>query len=326
MICVTRSSEEAVRADPEWSSNMTNTKKYILAGSAVLAAAASLFTGFAGNYLASLSAGGKRQTLEEALEWQRGHYDISFADDLETFTYTVDGYEGYTLHAQFFKNPQPSGKYIILTHGYTDNRYGNLKYMKMYLDRGYNCVIYDLRGHGENEPAPCTYGILEAKDLLAMIKDTRERFGEDIVLGLHGESLGAATTATVMQYHPRVDFAVADCGFADIENVLKGAVAYNHLPTWFTDVASVFFKLKYGYSYNQMRPVDSLAGNHVPFLFIHGAEDTFILPSNSARMSEATSGYSELHLISGAKHASSVLTDPALYAQYVNGFLDHLGL
>ena len=305
---------------------MASKKNYIIAGSAALAGAASLFVGFAGNYLAALSAGGKRQTLEEALEWQSSRYDISFTDDLDTFSYTVTGYEGYELHAQFFKNPQPSGKYIILTHGYTDNRYGNLKYMKMYLDRGYNCVIYDLRGHGENEPAPCTYGILEAKDLLAVIEDTRRRFGDGIVLGLHGESLGAATTATVMQYHPRVDFAVADCGFADIENVIRGAITHNHLPAWFTKSASFFFKIRYGYSYSQMRPVDCLADNFVPFLFMHGAQDTFILPSNSERMQKSTEGYSELHLVPGAKHANSVLTDPVLYAQCVNGFLDHLGL
>lgn len=305
---------------------MTSRKKHIITGLTAAAGAASLFVGYTGIYLASLSAGGNRQTLEEALQWQSSRYDIHFMDDLDTFAYTISGYESYVIHAQFFKNPQPSGKYIILTHGYTDNRFGALKYMKIYLDRGYNCIIYDLRGHGENAPSPCTYGILEAKDLLAVIDDTHRRFGEDITLGLHGESLGAATTATVMQYCPRVDFAVADCGFADIENVIRGAVTHNHLPAWFTDVSSVFFKWKYGYSYRQMRPVDSLADNLVPFLFMHGAEDKFILPSNSERMQKSTDGYSELHLIPGAKHAASVLTDPALYTQCVNSFLDHLGL
>ena len=277
---------------------MTSRKKHIITGLTAAAGAASLFVGYTGSYLASLSAGGNRQTLEEALQWQSSRYDIHFMDDLDTFAYTTSGYEGYVIHAQFFKNPQPSGKYIILTHGYTDNRFGALKYMKIYLDRGYNCIIYDLRGHGENAPSPCTYGILEAKDLLAVIDDTHRRFGEDITLGLHGESLGAATTV----------------------------VTHNHLPAWFTDVSSVFFKWKYGYSYRQMRPVDSLADNLVPFLFMHGAEDKFILPSNSERMQKSTDGYSELHLIPGAKHAASVLTDPALYTQCVNSFLDHLGL
>jgi hypothetical protein len=56
-------------------------------------------------------------------------------------------------------------------------------------------------------------------------------------------------------------------------------------------------------------------------LFIHGAEDNFILPENSEKMSKATKGYSELYLIPGAAHAMSVLTDPEQYKKYVVDFI-----
>ena len=95
-----------------------------------------------------------RQTLEEAIAWQKDHYDISWFDGIDTDEYTVTGYEGYVLHVMLCRNPVVSDKYIIISHGHTDNRYGDLKYMKMYLDLGFNCVVYDLRGHGENENPP----------------------------------------------------------------------------------------------------------------------------------------------------------------------------
>ena len=47
---------------------------------------------------------------------------------------------------------------------------------------GYNCVIYDDRRHGENEKTVTTFGLKESKDLLAVIRDTRERFGKDIMM------------------------------------------------------------------------------------------------------------------------------------------------
>ena len=275
-------------------------------------------------WLAGFTMTGKRQTLEEALHWQSDHYDTSFFQYLEKTDYTVTGADGYLLHVRLLKNPGPTGRYIILSHGYTDNRMGSLKYAEMYLDLGFNCVTYDLRGHGENEPSPTTYGILESLDLKALIEDTRTRYPDLTQLGLHGESLGAATTITVLKYTPQVDFAVSDCGFSDIENVLREGYKIARVPGFLFDLADFGARIRYRYALRDMRPIDSLDENLIPILFIHGADDAFILPKNSQDMAARTRGPHELHLISGAGHAESILTDPASYREYVSGFLSAL--
>ena len=272
-------------------------------------------------WMAGFVMTGKRQTLDEAMQWQSEHYDTSFYQALEKTDYIVTGADGYTLHVQLLKNSEPTDRYIILSHGYTDNRIGSLKYVKMYLDLGFNCVIYDLRGHGENEPAFTTYGILESRDLKALIEDTRNRYPELTQLGLHGESLGAATTITVLQYAPQVDFAVADCGFSDIENVLREGYKNAHVPGFLFDLADFGARIRYHYALKDMRPIDSLDENRIPILFIHGENDSFILPKNSEDMAGRTQGLSEIRLIPGAGHAESILTDPEHYREYVSGFL-----
>ena len=224
-------------------------------------------------WLASFVMTGKRQTLDEAMQWQSEHYDTSFYEKLEKTNYTVKSFDGYELHVQFLKNPTPTDKYMIISHGYTDNRMGALKYVPMYLELGYNCIIYDLRGHGENEPTFTTYGIREGEDISELVKDTRSRYSDISQLGLHGESLGAASTVASMKYKPDVDFAVADCGFSDIDNVLRGAYKYYHMPEFFVDMADLGARVRYGYSLKSMRPIDSLDDNEVPILFIHGADD-----------------------------------------------------
>ena len=165
----------------------------------------------------------------------------------------------------------------------------------------------------------------ERKDLIALIRDCRDRY-QPAVLGIHGESLGAATSIACLEDKPQIDFVVADCGFSDISNVLKGGVKSMHLPEGLVPLASVCARLRYGYSYDMMRPIDSLADNEIPILFIHGAEDSFILPENSERMEKETKGYSELHLIPGAAHAASVLTAPEEYREIVEAFLAHIGI
>jgi alpha-beta hydrolase superfamily lysophospholipase len=240
---------------------------------------------------------------------------------MEKTDYTVTSYDGYVLHAQFLKNPGDTERYILISHGYTDNRFGSLKYACMYLELGFNVILYDLRGHGLNEPAFCTYTVRERKDLLAMILDSRERYPDASLFGLHGESLGAATSIAVVEEKPPVDFVVSDCGFSDIVPVLKIGLKGMHLPGFLVNIASVCAKIRFGYSFSEMRPIGSLKENTIPILFIHGAEDRFILPEHSERMKEATKGYAELHLIPGADHAMSVLTDPKAYRKYVADFL-----
>lgn len=277
-----------------------------------------IIMGFA---LANNTMTGKRQTLAEARTWQEEHYDLSWYDRLEKADYTVTGEDGYVLHAQFLRNPGGTNCYVIISHGYTDNRFGALKYAPVYLEQGFNVIIYDLRGHGENEPAFCTYSVLERKDLSALIRDSRRRYPDAALLGIHGESLGAATSIAVLEEKPPIDFVVADCGFSEIISVLKGAMRGMHLPGFLVDFVSVCAKIRFGYSFSQMRPIDSLKDNRIPILLIHGAEDSFILPEHSEKMKAATQGYAELHLVPGAGHAMSVLTDPQGYRKYVSDFL-----
>ena len=263
----------------------------------------------------------KPQTLDGARKWQEEHYDISWYDDIVKEDFTAESFDGYILHAQTLFASQDSNRYIIISHGYTDNRFGALKYAGMYLDLGYNAVIYDLRGHGENEPDFCTYSIRESLDLNALISCVREKYPSLSSLALHGESLGAASTAAVLKYRPDVDFAVADCGFSDISNVLKNALKTANMPTFIVDFLSLCTKIRYGYALSEMKPIDALKENDIPVLFIHGAEDAFITPDNSRRMSEATKGYSEFHTIPGAGHAESILKDRERYAEIVKAFI-----
>ena len=290
---------------------------------AVCAGVTAVLSGI-GAYMASFVAHGRRQTLPEAREWQKNHYDLSFYEELEKTDYTVESYDGYTLHVQLCKNPAGGNKYVIISHGYTDNRYGAVKYMRTYLEAGYHCIIYDLRGHGLNDPDYCTYSIREAQDLYTLIQDTRARYGQDILLGLHGESLGGAMTCAVLKYEQNLAFAVSDCGFADISNVLRGGMKGRHVPGFLLWPASVMSKLMYGFSFGEMQPVKAIKGNKVPVLFLHGEEDHFIVPDNSRRLMEASDGYTELHLILGAGHAESVLTEPEMYGSYVKEFLSHV--
>lgn len=276
--------------------------------------------------MAKYSMSIKPQTLEEAEKWQQEHGDISWWYDADKTDYTVKGYQDYVLHVELIRNDTPTDKYVIISHGYTDNHIGSLKYAGFYLKLGFNVIVYDLRGHGSNEKDFCSYSVREAKDLIALIEDSQQRYPDARVWGLHGESLGAATSVMCLKYKPKVDFVVADCPFSDISDVLKVGLRGMHLPESTVYVASLYAKIIYGISYGEMRPIDSLKDNEIPILFIHGAEDKFIKPYHSERMREATKGYSEVFLMPKADHAVSVFADPGKYGEVLAEFLNNISI
>ena len=273
--------------------------------------------------LASQMANPKVSTLEKEMSWEKEHKLWGDYDDYEKEDYIVKGLNDYDLHVTLVKNPIPSDKYVIISHGFKSNRYGAVKYVDSYIDLGFNCIIYDMRDHGENAKATVSLGQFESEDLYKLIEDTYNRYG-NIKLGLHGESMGSATSLTVLAKKPKVDFVVADCSFSNLYDLIYKAYDLAKTPFVLPSVNTAM-KLRYGYDMKKTSPKDALVGNEVPICFIHGETDTFILPENSQVNKAATAGYSELHLVPNAAHAQSrEVLGEAEYRGIIGDFLNNI--
>lgn len=236
--------------------------------------------------------------------------------------HTIKSFDGYELYVGLVPGAPDNRHYVILSHGYTSSRYGMYRYAMIYHKMGYHCVLYDQRGHGANKRTVTSFGHKEARDLMAVITDTYARYGEDIRLGLHGESMGSGTQIEALKYRPKVDFVVNGCGYGDILSVLqwKCKQAF-HLPGWIASLASMCAKLVYGFSFHEVRPIDNLKDNEIPICFIHGGDDDFVHNWHSKKMYETTKGYKELHIFEGAGHAQCIALDFERYERIVKEFV-----
>ena len=262
-------------------------------------------------------------SLEEEKQWAVENSVWGELENYHTEEYTVKGKDDYVLHCElvYSEDSESTNKYVIISHGYNSNRYGAAKYVPTYISLGYKCVIYDLRGHGENDKSVCTIGNFESQDLIKLIDDTYSRYGDDIYLGLHGESMGSSTSLSSLAYKPKVHFVVADCGFTNLYELVKIQFHSRKMGLFLpgTDCA---MKIMFGYSMKETHAIDALPDNDIPICFIHGKSDDFIACTNSERMNEKTKGYSELHLIDNAGHAQSrQILGKEKYTEIVEEFL-----
>lgn len=277
-------------------------------------------------YLSGVVALPRRASLERARKNETEQGGYGDFDALEKRDYIIRASDGYELHAQHIPAAGESDRYVVITHGYGYNRIGSVKYVHLFRRMGFHCVIYDNRGHGENVRTHVTMGKREHRDLLCVIADTRRRFSVGC-LGLHGESMGSATSVMALGARPPVDFLVSDCGYADLTLLLRDLIGKEYrLPAWLVYPASLMSRLRFGFGYGSVMPKDALAVSDVPALFIHGAADTFVLPEHAQLFHEAARGRKRLLIIEGAKHAAALRTDPVAYEAAVRAFLTDCGI
>ncbi len=251
-------------------------------------------------------------------------------DSYDKEDYIVKGMDGYELHCAKISSPETvgTGKYLIYSHGHQSNMYSGSKYCDAFIELGFTCIIYDLRAHGANEKAICSMGGYEGQDLNYLIEDTYSRYGDVVLLGLHGESMGASTTLNALRYTDKVDFVVADCGFESLKFMVHDM--YNDMYLYpFGTCADIGFKLIYGIDDAEVSGIDALKGKGVPILFVHGLADDWIDVENSEDMYEEAKKYAycELWLVEGAGHARSrQVAGEEAYKQHIDDFLYNSGV
>ena len=269
-------------------------------------------------------------------EVKRGHFTREWFDEnvhLEEFS-LLSPY-GYNLHGALWPReadvsfPDGRRRVVVIVHGLSYCLLGGIKYASIFHDLGFDCVLYDHRNHGLSDKAITTMGVCESRDLVAVCDWARETFGETIVLGTHGESMGAATVMLHTALDDRLAFAMEDCGYSNFSKDLRYALRVRfHLPTYpILPIASLFYKLRGGEFFGRILPAAVLKrAEHIPMLFIHGDSDGLV-PFNMLQENyDAKSGVKRMLPFPGAKHADCFHADPERYRTAVRDFLVENGV
>ena len=259
------------------------------------------------------------ETIRRSKEDEKSYGDF---DSYEKEPFEVLLRDGYVIHGDFY--PLDPKKVVIISHGHGDNKYTGIRFLQVFRNLGYSTVIYDLRGHGHNDPCPCTMGLDESKDLIELLETVKNRF-PDAEIGLFGLSMGCATTVMTLEHKPDVRFVVADCGYSNLREVCYGVLKTVHAPKFMYYPVDWVNQLRYDYSASEVDPIDALDDNEIPILFIHGTEDKTIPCEQSRQMYERNKGQcKQLHLIPETGHADAWLHDPENYEKIVRDFIENL--
>ncbi|GLB58085.1 alpha/beta hydrolase [Cytobacillus sp. NCCP-133] len=231
---------------------------------------------------------------------------------------------GYNLKAVAVE-PYENNRYIIISHGVTENKMNSIKYMNLFLERRFNAVIYDHRRYGESGGKTTSFGHYEKFDLKAIVDWLKAEKGPGVQIGIHGESMGAVTMILYAgMLEDAADFYIADCPFSDFKEQLayRLKAEMKLLPKFFLPVADLFLRMREKYSIAEVSPISVIENIKKPVLFIHSEKDDFILPTMSEALYEKKKGPKKLYLAANGIHAQSFNENREDYEKAIDEFLE----
>jgi alpha-beta hydrolase superfamily lysophospholipase len=240
--------------------------------------------------------------------------------------FTVRANDGVELRGWKVVPPAANGDWVLLFHGVSDNRSGDLGHAEFLLRHGYSVVMMDSRAHGRSGGDMATYGWKERYDTVA-ITDALYSTEQVRHLYAHGVSLGAAIALQSAAVEPRIAAVSAEDPLANLPEVSYDYAGLDVSPflgkTLFRP-ASIFalrgLEKAGGFDPDEVSPEKAVAQRPFPVLLICGTNDHRIPCRHAEAIYDAAIGPKELWIVQGAGHASALGYAPAEYEARVVSF------
>lgn len=265
----------------------------------------------------------KLQTHERIFNYLEttGVYSREQFNNLKKREVKVTSKDGLTLSG-YTLEPHPGGKqWMVIVHGYTVSLHVSAQYIEMFEREGFNILLIDQRRHGNSQGIYTTYGFMEKFDVETWVSWILEHYGEECVIGLHGQSLGGGT---VLEYlaiaDPHVKFVIADCPYSDLSRLMYHQVrVLNKIPAFpLLGLVNKRMERMAGFRMEQVSPLKAVENSKMPVLFVHGTKDNYVPTYMSEELFERKPEPKQLLLVEGAVHANAYGVNPQRYAEEVH--------
>jgi pimeloyl-ACP methyl ester carboxylesterase len=229
------------------------------------------------------------------------------------------------LSGWLFRGDHPTGRSVILVHGWQGNRedVDFVALTRQLLPRGYDVLMFDLRGSGLSMGSNQTLAHNEPRDLLGAYDHMVSAGYAPGQMTVLGNSMGAATVIEAAPELTAVGALVADSAFADLSTAMEdGLTRYTLLPGLLA-IPAIEASRAFGVL-PTLRPVDIVRS--LPdraFLFLHASGDPLLGVANADQLFAASSNRaSRLDVIAGHDHMDTYTHNPSGYMTVLLAFID----
>lgn len=237
----------------------------------------------------------------------------------------INSFDGLKIHVSKHMAKEKSNKWAILVHGYTENSMVMSRRAKRFLEKGFNVITPDCRGHGKSEGNYIGMGWHDRLDIISVINEII-KIDKDAQIVLYGVSMGAATVMMVSgeELPSNVKCIIQDCGYTSVHDIFKYQLKQQFgLPPFpIMNMVDILCRIRAGYGFKQGSAIKQLQKAKLPILFIHGGKDDFVPTSMVYELYKETKGEKEILVIENAGHGRAYNKDKNLYLNTMWEFIN----
>lgn len=204
----------------------------------------------------------------------------------------------------------PKGTVVIMPGADANKgRYSLL--LPIFVDKGWNVVLYDYPGFGDSPGPASLAGLLSSTR--CVLDDARAH--DQVVVG-YGVSLGADVLARVA-----AEYDLAACIFESPGNLWEigsDLMTFNHIPPPFGNLADGVIQVNTSEDFDMKRWITKVKG---PKLFLHSPDDS-LTPWEKTWALFKLAPQPKHIIATRGDHAQQLFEDPNLYRSLINGWLD----
>lgn len=193
--------------------------------------------------------------------------------------------------------------------------------------RGYDVLLFDLRGHGQSDPSRLSLGSRERADIrTVMAWASEEGFTQDRI-GWLGYSMGASTLLMEAAQNHAIQAMVIDSPYGNLPELLKSQLSkHSHLPSFFNPGILTAARLLYGVKTDELVPIRAARSwGERPLLLIHGESDSIVPVAQAYELARAAGSSCLTRTLPGVEHVQAYDADPEGYVSAIEEFFgEHL--
>ncbi len=228
------------------------------------------------------------------------------------------------------KNITAQSRAVVLVHGKDASRTQEMQghfteFAAALHRRGFAILMIELRGHGQSDYGPLTFGVRERLDVLGAVDWLHAKGFAAGRIGVLGVSMGAASSLGAFADDDAglIGAVVSDCSFANFDALVHGQwTKATGLAGAFAGPGIALAQWVSGADFRQARPLDDvgrIAAAHKPVLFIQGTRD-ILVPVQEGRALHAADPASDYWEVADAPHGASYRQQPVAYVERVAAF------
>jgi alpha-beta hydrolase superfamily lysophospholipase len=229
--------------------------------------------------------------------------------------------DGLTLRGWYLPTPAHR-RLVVLVHGM------RVSWDKIALigrdihAKGYDVLMFDLRGHGGSDPSRLFMGRNERGDLRAVQGWAGSKGFTPERIGWLGQSMGASTLLMEAARNPGIRAAVMDSPYGDLPELLGTQLSrHSHLPAFFNPGILLAARWAFGVRTDDLVPIRfARAWGARPMLLIHGEEDEIVPVDQAIRIANAVGPTCHAVTLPGVMHVRAYAASPAQYIAAVDDF------